>query len=100
MPDHKENAVVIAKTPDPRSYYLETDCNSTVWRNRQPLSPNPKEVKCLAENPFTAPPKASKKDQPPAQAEKKEALHPIQKSSIAVPITTTRSQKKLTLLRD
>lgn len=47
----------------------------------------------LSRKSFPAPPKASNKDQPPVQAEKKEALHPVQKSSIAVPITTTRSGK-------
>ena len=29
IPDRKENAVVVAKTPEPRSYYLDTDSNAT-----------------------------------------------------------------------
>ena len=32
--DRKENAVVVAKTPEPRSYYLDTDSNATVRRNQ------------------------------------------------------------------
>ena len=34
IPDRKENAVVVAKTPEPRSYYLDTDSNATVRRNQ------------------------------------------------------------------
>ncbi|XP_022806280.1 uncharacterized protein K02A2.6-like [Stylophora pistillata] len=34
IPDRKENAVVVSKTPQPRSYYLDTDSNATVRRNR------------------------------------------------------------------
>ena len=35
IPDRKEKAVVVAKTPEPRSYYLDTDYNATVRRNRR-----------------------------------------------------------------
>ena len=34
IPDRKENALVVAKTPEPRSYYLDTDSNATVRRNQ------------------------------------------------------------------
>ena len=37
--DRKENAVVVAKTKEPRSYHLDI-----VRRNRRQLNPNPKEV--------------------------------------------------------
>ena len=93
IPDRKENAVVVAKTPEPRSYYLDTDYNATVRRNRRQLNPNPKEAKCVAGSPLPDPPEASK-DQPPVPAEKKDALRPTQKSSIPVPFPGTTTRKK------
>lgn len=65
IPDRKENVVVVNKTPEQRSYYLDTDNNAnTVRRNRRQLNPNPKEVKYSAGRPLTDPPETSK-DQPP-----------------------------------
>ena len=96
FPERKENAVVVAKTPEPRSYYLDTDSNATVRRNRRQLNPNPKEAKYAAGSPLPYPPETSK-DQPPVPAEKKDALRSAQKSSIPVPVpgTTTRSGRKV-----
>ena len=96
IPDRKENAVVVAKTPEPRSYYLDTDSNATVRRNRRQLNPNPKEAKYVAGSPLPDPPETSK-DQPPVPAEKKDALRSDQKSSIPVPVpgNTTRSGRKV-----
>lgn len=59
IPDRKENAVVVDKTPEPRSYLLETNSNATVRRNRRHLNPNPKEVKLPAGNLTPAPTKGS-----------------------------------------
>ena len=96
IPDRKENAVVVAKTPEPRSYYLDTDSNATVRRNRRQLNPNPKESKYVAGSPLPDPPETSK-DQPPVPAEEKDALRSAQKSSIPVPVpgNTTRSGRKV-----
>ncbi|PFX21652.1 Transposon Ty3-I Gag-Pol polyprotein [Stylophora pistillata] len=96
IPDRKENAVVVSKTPQPRSYYLDTDSNATVRRNRRKLNPNPKEAKYTTESPPPYPPETSK-DQPPIPAEKNEAFMSAQKSSIPVPVpgTTTRSGRKV-----
>ena len=96
IPDRKENAVVVAKTPEPRSYYLDTDSNATVRRNRRQLNPNPKEAKYAAGSPLPDPPETSK-DQPPVPAEEKDALRSAQKSSIPVPVpgNTTRSGRKV-----
>ena len=69
IPDRKENAVVVAKTPEPRSYYLDTDSNATVRRNRRQL-------KYVAGSPSPDPPETSK-DKPP------------------VPGTTTRSERNV-----
>ncbi|CAH3148535.1 unnamed protein product, partial [Porites evermanni] len=82
FPDRKENVVVVAKTPEPRSYYLDTDYNATVRRNRRQLNPNPKETKYAEGSPLPDPPETSK-DQP--------------LSSIPVPVpgTTTRSGRKV-----
>ena len=92
IPDHTENVVVVAKTPEPRSYYLDTDSNATVRRNRRQLNPNPIEAKYAAGSNLLDFPETFK-DQPPAVAEKKDALRSAQKSSIpvSVPGTTTRS---------
>ena len=65
--------MVVAKTPEPRSYYLDTDYNATVRRNRRQLNPNPKQAKCVAGRSLPDPPEASK-DQSPVPAEKKDAL--------------------------
>ena len=88
--------MVVAKTPEPRSYYLDTDYNATVRRNRRQLNPNPKQAKCVAGSPLLDPPEASK-DQPPVPAEKKDALRSAQKSSIPIPVpgNTTRSGRKV-----
>ena len=96
IPDRTENVVVVAKTPEPRSYYLDTDSNATVRRNRRQLNPNPKEAKYVAGSPLPDPPETSK-DQPPVPAEKKDALRSAQKSSIPVPVpgNTTRSGRKV-----
>ena len=59
IPDHKENAVVVAKATEPRSYYLDSDRNTTVRTNRRQLISNSKEAICSAGNPLTDPPKAS-----------------------------------------
>ena len=96
IPDRKENAVVVAKTPEPRSYYLDTDSNAIVRRNRRQLNPNPKEAKYGAGSPLPDRPETSK-DQPPVPAEKNDALRSAEKSSIPVlvPGTTTRSGRKV-----
>ena len=96
IPDRKENAVVVAKTQEPRSYYVDTDSNATVGRNRRQLNPDPKEAKRAAGSPLPDPPETSK-DQPPVLAKKKDALRSAQKSSIPVPVpgTTTRSRRKV-----
>ena len=44
VPDRRENAVVVGKTPEPRSYLIETDSNAAVRRNRRQLTPNPKDT--------------------------------------------------------
>ena len=77
IPDRKENTVVVAKTPEPRSYYLDTDSNATIRRNRQQLNANPKEAKYVAGSP----------------------LRSAQKSSIPVPVpgTTTHSRRYVNL---
>ena len=85
--------MVVAKTPKPRFYYLDTDYNATVRRNRRYLNPNPIEAKCVAGSPLPDPPEASK-DQPPVPAEKKNALRSAQKSSIPVPVPRTTTRKK------
>ena len=69
IPDRKENEVVVAKTPEPRSYYLDTNSNATVRRNRRQL-------KYVEGSPSPDPPETSK-DQPP------------------VPRTTTRSERNV-----
>ena len=72
--------MVVAKTPEPRSYYLDTDSNATVRRNRRQLNPNPKEAKYAAGSPLPDPPETSK-DQPPVPSEKKDVafwIIPIQ----------------------
>jgi len=33
VPDRRENAVVVRKTPEPRSYLIETNSNAAVRRN-------------------------------------------------------------------
>ena len=88
--------MVVAKTPEPRSYYLDTDSNATVRRNRRQFNPNPKEAKYAAGSPLPDPPETSK-DQPPVLAEKKDVLRSAQKSFIPVPVpgTTTRSGRKV-----
>ena len=90
--------VVVAKTLEPRSYYLDTDYNATVRRNRRQLNPNPKEEKYVAGSHLPDPPETSK-DQPPVPAEKKDALRSAQKSSIPVPVpgTTTHSRRYVNL---
>ena len=92
IPDRKENAVVVAKIPEPCSYYLDTDSNATIRRNRRQLNPNPKEAKYVAGSPLPNPPETSK-HQSPVLAEKKDTLRSAQKSSIPVPVpgTTTHS---------
>ena len=96
IPDGKENAVVVAKTQEPRSYYVDTDSDATVRRNRRQLNPDPQEAKRAAGSPLPDPPETSK-DQPPVLAKKKDALRSAQKSSIPVPVpgTTTRSRRKV-----
>ena len=44
VPHRRENAVVVSKTPEPRSYLIETDSNTAVRRNRRQLTPNPKDI--------------------------------------------------------
>ena len=44
VPDCRENAVVVSKTPEPRSYLIETNSNAAVRRNRGQLTPNPKDT--------------------------------------------------------
>ena len=96
IPDRKENAVVVAKTPEPRSYYLDTDSYATVRRNKRQLNPNPKEAKYVTGSPLPDPPETSKV-QPPVPAEEKDALRSAQKSSIPIPVpgNTTRSGRKV-----
>ena len=57
--DHKENAVVVGKRSEPRSYYLDTDSNATVRRNRQQFRLNSKEVNYSLGSPLCDPPEAS-----------------------------------------
>ena len=93
IPDRKENAVVVAKTPEPRCYYLHTDGNATVRRNRRQLNPDPKEAKYTAGSPLPDSPETSK-DRPPVLAEKKDALRSAQNSSIPVPVPIYYSFRK------
>lgn len=44
VPNRRENAVVVSKTPEPRSYLTETESNAAVTRNRRQLTPNPKDT--------------------------------------------------------
>ena len=52
IPDYKENAVVINKTPQPRSYLVETDGGSVLRRNRN-LTPDPNQK---SPSPIKSPP--------------------------------------------
>ena len=49
VPDRRENAVVVSKTPEPRSYLIETDSNSAVRRNRRQLLQTQKIQHCHQE---------------------------------------------------
>ena len=44
VPERRENAVVVSKTPEPKSYLIETDSNAAVRRNRRQPTPNPKDT--------------------------------------------------------
>ena len=44
VPDRRESAIVVSKTPEPRSYLIETDSNAAVRRNRRQLTPNSKDT--------------------------------------------------------
>ena len=101
IPDRKENAVVVTKTPEPRSYLLNTDSNATVRRNRRQLNPNPKKAKYVTGSPLPDSPETTN-DQPPVLAEEKDALRSAQKSSIPVPVpgTTTRSGRNVNPPKD
>ena len=59
IPDRKENAVVVNQSSEPRSYFVETDSNAVVRRNRRHLTPNPKEM-ISSQNPSPAPAVISK----------------------------------------
>ena len=63
--DHKENAIVLNQTPQPRSYLVETQTGRTLRLNRKHLTPNPKEK--IASQPETeslAPDQPEKEDMP------------------------------------
>ena len=61
IPDYKENAVVINKTPQPRSYLVETDGGSVLRRNRKHLTPDPNQK---SPSPIKSPPPAAPVPEP------------------------------------
>ena len=92
VPDRRENAVVVGKSPEPRSYLIETDSNAAVRRNRRQLTPNPKDT---AVPPGDVPqiPAMNPPGQIPGKAEK--AREPVQKPNSEIPIPSTRSGRRV-----
>ena len=82
IPDYKENAVVINKTPQPRSYLVETDGGSFLRRNRKHLTPDPNQK---SPSPIKSPPPAAPVPEPKAPPSTMEK--------------TTRSGRKVTPLK-
>ena len=92
VPDRRENAVVVSKTPEPRSYLIETDINAAVRRNRGQLTPNPKDTvvpsRDVPKIPTVNPP-----GQAPSEVEK--ARESVPKPNSEVPVTSTRSGRRV-----
>ncbi|XP_015768943.1 PREDICTED: ankyrin-1-like [Acropora digitifera] len=92
VPDRRENAVVVGKTPEPRSYLIETDSNAAIRRNRRQLTPNSKDT---AVPPGDVPqiPAMNPPGQTQGKAEK--AREPAQKPNSEIPVPSTRSGRRV-----
>ena len=92
VPDRRENAVVASKTPEPRSYLVETDSNAAVRRNRRQLTPNPKDT---AVSPGDVPqiPAVNPPRQVPGEVAKARESAP--KPNTEIPVTSTRSGRRV-----
>ena len=92
VPDCQENAVVVSKTPEPRSYLVETDSNAAVRRNRRQLTPNPKDT---AVSPGDVPqiPVVNPPGQVPSEVEK--ARESALKPNTEIPLTFTHSGRRV-----
>ena len=91
VPDRRENAVVVSKTPEPRSYLIETDNNAAVRRNRRQLTPNPKDTALPSRDVPQIP------QIPPGQApgEVEKAGKSVPNPTSAIPVTSTRSGRRV-----
>ena len=88
VPNRRENAIVVSKTPEPRSHLIETDSNAAVRRNRRQLTPNPKDSALPSRDVPQIPP-----GQAPGEVEK--AGESVPKPTSAIPVTSTRSGRRV-----
>ena len=92
VPHRRENAVVVSKTPEPRSYLIETDSNTAVRRNRRQLTPNPKDI-ALPPRDLLQAPTVNPTGQ--TQGEVDKAKESVLKPNSAIPVTSTRSGRRV-----
>lgn len=102
VPNRRENAAVVSKTPEPRFYLIETDNNAAIRDNRRQLTLNPKDT-ALPPRDLLQAPTVNPIGQ--TQSEVDKAKESVLKPDSAIPVTSTRSgqrvipPKRLGLLR-
>ena len=92
VPDRRENAVVVSKTPEPRSYLIETDSNVAVKRKRRQLTPNLKDT-ALPPRDLLQAPTVDPTGQ--TQGEVDKAKESVVKPNSGIPVTSTRFGRRV-----
>ena len=92
VPDRRENAVVVGKTPEPRSYLIETDSNAAVRQNRRQLTPN---LKDTAEPSGDVPQIPAMNPPGQIQGKTEKAREPVQKPNSEIPVPSTHSGRRV-----